>query len=447
MPAIEDDTAKRSVNQSTTESVLRRRRLVSVVELARIYGALGVKELADAIGRDKTRIIPPTGNPKLDMIDSLAGLLEWTIADVVEVLGSAPSSRNEVIETRSLGRRRNFESLRRISNRLEDDGRTDSSRIISMAMVRHARGGHERSIAHQMIGRSLMRSGDVNGALASFRTGLNQRGVRFDTELRLKAGLCQAHLALDHHVEARSVATSILSSIEDDHGIDAQCLLNAERTARYVRGNAIRESIDFGVDHIALAAAREDLVRSLQITTTDAGTALDEDTVAVGATLEIDTELGTITPPNALRRIQEMIDDAHARLLKGALSDGARLAWSWWCLFGARITLRHDGSGAHWKKVHELASKAVEFSSTCRENRLRARAYQLSFRAWEGSRAPGHRAISWHMNPKDLVLFVKTMGAKIGFMEQGWVILQETGTLERAKGMDPRSWRKGFARA
>ena len=280
-----------------------------------------------------------------------------------------------------------------------------------------------------------------------FSPGLNQKGVRFDTQLRLKAGLCRAHLALDHHVEARSVATSILSSIEGDSGIDARCLRNAERTARYIRGNAVRESIDSGVDDIALASAREDLLKSLQITTTDSGTALDEDTVALGATLELDTELGTVTPLDALRRIDEMIDDAQTRLLEGALSDGARLAWGWWCLFGARITLRHDRSGTHWKKVHELATKAVEFSSTCDESRFRAKAYQLSFRAWQGSRTPGHQAISWHMNPKDLVLFVKTMGAKIGFMEQGWLILGATGTLDRAKSMDPRSWRKGFARA
>ncbi len=45
-----------------------RRRLAGVIDLARIYRDLGVKELADRVRRDKTRLVPETGNPKIDHV-------------------------------------------------------------------------------------------------------------------------------------------------------------------------------------------------------------------------------------------------------------------------------------------------------------------------------------------------------------------------------------------
>ena len=52
-----------------------RRRLAGVIDLARIYRNLGVKELADRVHRDKTRLIPETGNPKIDLAAASFGSL------------------------------------------------------------------------------------------------------------------------------------------------------------------------------------------------------------------------------------------------------------------------------------------------------------------------------------------------------------------------------------
>ena len=89
MRTLDDTKSEPTMNVGMTgrnDCILKRRRLSGVVELARIYADFGVKQLADAVGRDKTRIIPPTGNPKLDMVGALAGLLEWTVKDVVNAL-------------------------------------------------------------------------------------------------------------------------------------------------------------------------------------------------------------------------------------------------------------------------------------------------------------------------------------------------------------------------
>ena len=441
------ETTPKVETRRRSDSIRKRRRLSGVVELARIYADLGVKELADAVGRDKTRVIPPTGNPKLDMVDALAGVLEWTVKDVVNALRGGPPKKHATIETRLLGRRRRFEDLRRISSRLEKSDKTILCGAVSGMMYLHAHNGHERSIALQIIGRVQIQMGDPSGSLISFRNGLGQSDLDFIARLELKIDLCRAHMGLHHHVEAQTIATDVLEMIADDTRQDRVGIDGAEASARYIRGNAVRESIERGVSIKELAVAREDLLRFLQLGKKSSNSTLDERTVAIGAILELDTELGTVTPTDAIHRIEATLRIASADLEGGLLKDVTRRAWSWWCLIGARIAGRDHGPGPRWEKTHDLTRKAIMFSSRPEDSLLRASAYLLWFRAWEGSRHTGARAIAWHMEPMELELFVKTMGAQNSFMEPGWRILRETGTLDRAKSMDPRTWRKGFVRA
>lgn len=441
------ETTPKVETRRRSDSIRKRRRLSGVVELARIYADLGVKELADAVGRDKTRVIPPTGNPKLDMVGALAGVLEWTVKDVVNALQGGSNAKPALIESRLLGKRKRFEDLHRISTRLEKNSRSTLSGAVSEMLFLHARNGHERALALEMIGRSQLQMGDSNGALISFRKGLNQNDLDDVTCMRLKIDLCRAHMRLQHHLEARTIASDVLNMIARDTEHGPGRFEESERSARYIRANAVRENIDHGAGAEDLAGARKDLLRSLQLTKTESNRDLDERTVAVGAILELDTELGKITPADAIQKIEEALQGASVDLNEGTLEDGTRRAWSWWCLFGARIAMRDQGLQPPWGKVHHLARKAITFSSQPEEGLLRTKAYLLSFRAWKGSRQTGTRAISWYMEPMELELFVKTMGAHISFMEPGWRILEETGTLDRAKCMDPRTWRKGFIRA
>ena len=432
--------------ENRKQSVLNRRRLTSVVELARIYADLGVKELADAVGRDKTRIIPPTGNPKLDMIGSLAGVLEWTVGDVVDALEGGPKAKSRIVNTRKIVPRGRFSKLHRIARKLDRLGRSKWARVVSGMLLLQAADGGERAKALGMLGLSQMRDGDPCEALASLRRGLNQQGIEFATKLELKTHLCRTLLLLDHVIEARSVASDILKTIEE-HAVEDEDLFSfAERSARYVRGNAIRASIDRGVGTVDLLGARKDLLKSLQITKNEYLHDLDETVVTLGALLEIDSALGKVTSVKAIQRIEEALETARIQNEAGDLSVRSRRAWAWWGIFGAEIVLREKMTESSWMKAHEFAQKAIEFSSDPGEDILRARGYVLSFEAWKQWRCAGHLDTPWHLEPIELQLFVRTMGAQIGFMESGWRILNETGTLMRAKNIDPRTWRKGFHR-
>ncbi|MBT4523601.1 MAG: helix-turn-helix domain-containing protein, partial [Phycisphaerae bacterium] len=68
----------------TTKTIItnRRERLEKALDLAQAYRGWSRKELATELGRDATKLIPESGNPKFDMILRLAEVLDWTLDEV-----------------------------------------------------------------------------------------------------------------------------------------------------------------------------------------------------------------------------------------------------------------------------------------------------------------------------------------------------------------------------
>ena len=53
-----------------------------LLELAGVYRDFNRKELAHALRRDGSKLVPSTGNPKLDYLVSLAEVLDWPVGEV-----------------------------------------------------------------------------------------------------------------------------------------------------------------------------------------------------------------------------------------------------------------------------------------------------------------------------------------------------------------------------
>ena len=73
----------------------RRQRLAQMLDLAQNYRGWTRKELAQALGRDPTKLIPGSGVPKLDLV-----------VDLSQVLGDAtfaPARRNALAAARRNG--------------------------------------------------------------------------------------------------------------------------------------------------------------------------------------------------------------------------------------------------------------------------------------------------------------------------------------------------------
>jgi hypothetical protein len=79
----------------------QKERLGRFVDLARVYRGWTKGELSTALRRDPTKIIPQSGNPKLDLIAGIAEALDWTIGDVAESVCHDPSPVSNQNETES----------------------------------------------------------------------------------------------------------------------------------------------------------------------------------------------------------------------------------------------------------------------------------------------------------------------------------------------------------
>ena len=63
---------------------VRRDRLSQFVDLARIYRRWTKIQTAQALGREPSKVVPESGNPKLDLVVGLAEALDWDVGDVAE---------------------------------------------------------------------------------------------------------------------------------------------------------------------------------------------------------------------------------------------------------------------------------------------------------------------------------------------------------------------------
>ena len=77
-------------------TIVRRKRLEQLLDLALVYRDCTRKELARGLGRDPTKLVPGTGIPKLDLVVQLASALDWSVGEVVGFLWGDQSARPDV---------------------------------------------------------------------------------------------------------------------------------------------------------------------------------------------------------------------------------------------------------------------------------------------------------------------------------------------------------------
>ena len=107
----------------------KRERLGRFVDLARVYRGWTKTELSAALHRDPTKLIPQSGNPKLDLIAGIADALDWTIGDVAESVCQDLPSGDESHEDLS------FKELDEKIWQVHRDGKTDLVVSIEMGIV------------------------------------------------------------------------------------------------------------------------------------------------------------------------------------------------------------------------------------------------------------------------------------------------------------------------
>ncbi len=123
------------------DQLVQRERLCRFVDLARVYRGWSRTELSKVLGRDPSKIVPESGNPKLDLLVGLADALDWSVGDVAESVWDHGDGSDSETNPES------FEALSHASMAARHAGRFDEALRLAHRMRLVARTDREHAIA------------------------------------------------------------------------------------------------------------------------------------------------------------------------------------------------------------------------------------------------------------------------------------------------------------
>ena len=173
----------------------RRNRLFRFVDLARVYRGWNRQQLAQHLGRDLSKVVPDSGNPKLDLVVALAEALDWNVGDVVQCVWDGvaePSGGGDFAE---------------LDARALDAHRAgDWRRLVAggEALVAAASTPTERARALNRLAGGHDGLGRHTRSLECLREALTMRPLPPGLETVLRINLAGTHYALWDDVEARA---------------------------------------------------------------------------------------------------------------------------------------------------------------------------------------------------------------------------------------------------
>jgi len=361
----------------------RRGRLARLIDLARAYRGWSRLEIARKLDRDPGKLLPDSGNPKLDLVVGLADALDWSIGDVAEDLGVDPVDAPPDID---------FPALDRLALERHRAGDWRGMAAIARQMLVIASTPIERALACNRMAGAHDGLGLYTRSLPFLQNGLAEPGLPDGLRLMLSVNLANAHYALWHLVEARRLAQ-----------------LDPERAA------------------IHAASARPDLHESMAEYEDLADTFGDDRYAALantcrGALIEVDALLGHLPGDTAIDHLQVALD----RVIDVAQHPpGDWLeSWGWWCIHGCNVTLRH-ADGMHRDRAMAIfTNKAMEIADRLDNWSLRERAFSMEVRRREGlDESP------WVLDQEEVRQLVGTMGRFPAFRDRGYRILQNARLL------------------
>jgi hypothetical protein len=393
----------------------RRGRLARLIELAQTYRGWGRNEIARALGRDPGKVLPDSGNPKLDLVVSLAQALDWPLGTVAEDLGLEDLTDSESMSAAEL-------DAHALACHRQGDWR--GMVMSARRMLRVATLPVERAVACNRAAGGFDGLGLYVRALPYLQAGLAESGIPEGLRLMLTVNLANAHYVLWHLVESRAASRDVLDAMLDRPPQDRREQV-CQAFALYVRGSSARRmaQVDPGRAAPLAAAARPDLERSLQAYEDLADTHSDPRYAALantcrGALLEVDTILGHVPPMEALESLQVALDrvvDVQAQTPGDWLE-----SWGWWCIFGCNVVLRHLGEDERSRPMAIFTNKAIEIADRLDNWSLRERAFSMDlFRHDQEPDSP------WSLDEEEIRGVIGTMGRFPAFRDRGYRILRQ----------------------
>ncbi len=408
-----------------SDSAGRRHRLERLLDVACASRGWSKRRLAQALGRDPTKLVPESGNPKLDFVVALAELLGTPVGDVVHFI-IGPSDEQAMASNQP---RSTFEQL-------DAQAREAHRRGAYQEMVEFASRAQAVATTPEELALACNREygawdglGRYQNAIEAVRRGLEKGPIPRWLELMLRSNLANAHYSLWNLTEARTVAGEVIEVLCCDgceHPNDELTLA----FAFYVRGNTRRRMLQGTLKdrRAVLERARKDLERArgeyLRLADED-----DNDSFRAiahtceGGLLELEVEEGAVAPMDAIERVMKVLD----RTVEEDLAGDWLESIGWWCVFGSNIALGHLESEKAEQPLAILTNKAHDIAKTLDNWALRERAFTLEHASRRCRPAASLGEGTWLMDSEDIGMLVGTMGRFPTFRVTGWRILESTG--------------------
>lgn len=319
-------------------SDLRKLRLHRLIDIARAYRNVTKAQLAEILERDPSRLYPDTDNPKLDLLVSLARVLEWSVDAVIEYIwdgepGAAAHTNGCT-----------FEAALKLTLEAHQAGRFNEMIEHARKMLQVAGSAAQRGKALRLEAAGWEGLGRYPQALAVLRRGLQQAGLPADERIALQGNLGHAYYCLWDLTSAMG-ATQVVLSHFAARPAATRAQRGAEAFAYYVRGNVQRRMLTLEPeDRVEIAkAGRADLEKAAE---RYAQLAADFDAEYLrgiantcrGGILELDVEIGAVEPEAAIEQVLKTLE-AVADEKQWPSGDWLE-SYGWWCDFGANIARR-----------------------------------------------------------------------------------------------------------
>lgn len=409
---------------------MQKERLSRFVDLARVYRGWSRTELSKVLGRDPSKIVPDSGNPKLDLIVGLADALDWSVGDVAESVwehetaGDEPDCENT------------FEALSIASIEARHEGRFDDALRLASRLRMVAGSDRQHAIACLREGSIWDRRGRYARALECAQEGLGMNCRDADVRTTLQGRLANAHYTLWHLVEAKAVGRDLVEAFDGETSSDPVLRENLGM-AHYAIGHSARRQIDPSEPELArrLDESRTHLRRASSIFLdlhAERGHASDLAfaRICAGGLLEVEVAAGRHDPNAALDRVMHELDGAVD--LDECGSVDLLESHGWWAIFGCNIALRHlEGADLH-RPMAIFTNKALEIAERIGNWGLRERAFTLEhFRRQRIADMIGNEQ-DWFLDDEEIRTIAGTMGRFPGFRRIGWRILEAARVFENA---------------
>jgi hypothetical protein len=399
----------------------RRRRLEQLLQLAGLYKGWNRRQLAEALDRDPTKLVPESGNPKLDLVVALSDLLDWPVDDVVgalwgdadRVADSDPAASFEALDDRMV-------SLHRAGKYREMLG-------LVAQLSAAATTARERAIARIRESGAWDGLGRYSKSIEALRSGLVESPIPRGARLVLESNLAVAYYSMNYAVEAKAIAKDLVEYLgEEPPTTEAE--RSSQAFAYAVSGQSSRlllaTDAHVGKRHAQRAVAdlekAEALFMAINADTNDAFYAAQARTCRTGA-LEAKIVLGQENPEAVVKMLTDDLDQV---VDLETMTSGVWLeSYCWSCVFGANIALRHLPDREMNRAVAIFTNKGYEIAEKLDNWALREKLFTLEFLQRQRLNDLVGSPLEWTIDGEEVRTIVGAMGRFPTFRQTGWDIL------------------------